>query len=93
MLILMFVFIGWVFCAFVSCFLSCLLVYVAKGSGDWLVFRFSRVSPLMFVGSWVPRCILVPVKPKASSEAVDQNMKLSGGGAIVLIVVAVSGSL
>lgn len=58
MLILVFVIVGCVSCSFVFCFLSCLLTSLAKGSGDWQFFKFSKVSLLIFVRPWVPNYIL-----------------------------------
>lgn len=37
------VFVGWVFCSFITWFLYCLLSLMAKVSSGWQVFRYSRV--------------------------------------------------
>lgn len=81
MLILVFVFVGWVFLSFVFYFLSCLLVWVAKGSSNGQVFKYSRVSPLMLMVPWLPGSILASITSKYSSEDVDQNR----GDAVLLI--------
>ena len=44
------VFLDGCFCSFIICFIYCLLAQMAKNSGDWQIFRYSRVASAVVCG-------------------------------------------